>query len=44
MRYLDVCAGISASSVAWQPLGREAAAYSEIAAVDALEQGERIVA
>lgn len=30
MRYLDVCAGISASSVAWKPLGWEAAAYSEI--------------
>jgi len=32
MRYLDVCAGISASSVAWKPLGWEAAAYSEIEA------------
>jgi DNA (cytosine-5)-methyltransferase 1 len=30
MRYLDVCAGISASTVAWKPLGWEAAAYSEI--------------
>lgn len=30
MRYLDVCAGISASSVAWKPLGWDAAAYSEI--------------
>jgi DNA (cytosine-5)-methyltransferase 1 len=30
MRYLDVCAGISASSVAWKPLGWKAAAYSEI--------------
>ena len=30
MRYLDVCAGISASSVAWKSLGWEAAAYSEI--------------
>lgn len=32
IRYLDVCAGISASTVAWQPLGWEAAAYSEIEA------------
>jgi DNA (cytosine-5)-methyltransferase 1 len=32
MRYLDVCAGISASTVAWKPLGWEAAAYSEIEA------------
>lgn len=32
MRYLDVCAGISASTVAWRPLGWEAAAYSEIEA------------
>lgn len=32
MRYLDVCAGISASSVAWKPLGWESAAYSEIEA------------
>ena len=32
LRYLDVCAGISASSVAWKPLGWEAAAYSEIEA------------
>lgn len=30
MRYLDVCAGISASTVAWKPLGWQAAAYSEI--------------
>jgi DNA (cytosine-5)-methyltransferase 1 len=30
VRYLDVCAGISASTVAWKPLGWEAAAYSEI--------------
>jgi len=30
MRYLDVCAGISASTVAWKPLGWEASAYSEI--------------
>lgn len=30
MRYLDVCAGISASTVAWKPLGWEAAAHSEI--------------
>ena len=32
LRYLDVCAGISASTVAWRPLGWEAAAYSEIEA------------
>lgn len=32
MRYLDVCAGISASTVAWKPLGWDAAAYSEIEA------------
>jgi DNA (cytosine-5)-methyltransferase 1 len=32
MRYLDVCAGISASTVAWKPRGWEAAAYSEIEA------------
>lgn len=30
MRYLDVCAGISAASVAWKPLGWRAVAYSEI--------------
>lgn len=28
--YLDVCAGISASTVAWKPMGWRAAAYSEI--------------
>lgn len=32
LRYLDICAGISASTVAWKPLGWEAAAYSEIEA------------
>jgi len=32
MRYLDVCAGISASTVAWKSLGWQAAAYSEIEA------------
>jgi DNA (cytosine-5)-methyltransferase 1 len=32
VRYLDVCAGISASTVAWRPLGWQAAAYSEIEA------------
>ncbi|WP_375272086.1 DNA cytosine methyltransferase [Sphingomonas sp.] len=32
LRYLDVCAGISASTVAWKPLGWIAAAYSEIEA------------
>ena len=31
-RYLDVCAGISASTVGWAPLGWEAAAYSEVEA------------
>lgn len=30
LRYLSVCAGIEAASVAWQPLGWELAAYSEI--------------
>lgn len=30
MRYLDVCAGISAATVAWKPLGWQAVAYSEI--------------
>ena len=30
MRYLSVCAGIEAASVAWHPLGWEAAAFSEI--------------
>ena len=30
MRYLSVCAGIEATSVAWHDLGWEAAAYSEI--------------
>lgn len=32
MRYLDVCAGISAPTVAWKPLGWQAAAYAEIEA------------
>lgn len=31
MRYLSVCSGIEAASVAWEPLGWEAAAFSEIA-------------
>ena len=30
MRYLSVCSGIEAASVAWHPLGWEAAAFSEI--------------
>jgi len=30
MTYLSVCSGIEAATVAWQPLGWEAAAYSEI--------------
>jgi DNA (cytosine-5)-methyltransferase 1 len=32
MRYLSVCAGIEAASVAWHPLGWEPAAFSEIEA------------
>jgi len=32
MRYLSVCSGIEAATVAWHPLGWEAAAYSEIEA------------
>ena len=30
MRYVSVCSGIEACSVAWEPLGWEAAAYAEI--------------
>jgi len=30
MRFLSVCSGIEAASVAWQPLGWKAAAFSEI--------------
>jgi DNA (cytosine-5)-methyltransferase 1 len=30
MRYLSVCSGIEACSVAWEPLGWQAAGYSEI--------------
>jgi DNA (cytosine-5)-methyltransferase 1 len=30
MRYLSVCAGIEAATVAWHHLGWQAAAYSEI--------------
>jgi DNA (cytosine-5)-methyltransferase 1 len=30
MRYLSVCSGIEAASVAWHPLGWEAVAYSEV--------------
>lgn len=30
LTYLDVCAGISASTVAWKPLGWRAVAYSEV--------------
>ena len=30
MKYLSVCSGIDAATVAWHPLGWEAAAYSEI--------------
>jgi DNA (cytosine-5)-methyltransferase 1 len=32
LRYLSVCSGIEAATVAWHPLGWEAAAYSEIEA------------
>jgi DNA (cytosine-5)-methyltransferase 1 len=32
MRYLSVCSGIEAATVAWHPLGWEAAAFSEIEA------------
>ena len=32
MRYLSVCSGIEAASVAWEPLGWKAAAFSEIEA------------
>ena len=30
MRYLSVCSGIEAASIAWEPLGWEAAAFAEI--------------
>ena len=30
MKYLSVCSGIEAATVAWHPLGFEAFAYSEI--------------
>jgi site-specific DNA-cytosine methylase len=30
LRYLSVCSGIEAATVAWHPLGWRAAAYSEI--------------
>src|SRR5690606_21884900 len=30
MRYLSVCSGIEAATVAWEPLGWKAAAFSEI--------------
>ena len=30
MRYLSVCSGIEAATVAWQPLGWEAVAYAEV--------------
>jgi DNA (cytosine-5)-methyltransferase 1 len=32
LRYLSVCSGIEAATVAWHPLGWEAAAFSEIEA------------
>jgi len=31
MRYLSVCSGIEAATLAWQPLGWQAVGYSEIA-------------
>lgn len=30
MKYLSVCSGIEAASVAWEPLGWEPVAFSEI--------------
>lgn len=30
MRYLSVCSGIEAASVAWRPLGWQPVAFSEI--------------
>lgn len=30
MRYISVCSGIEAASVAWEPLGWKPAAFSEI--------------
>jgi DNA (cytosine-5)-methyltransferase 1 len=30
MKYLSLCSGIEAATVAWHPLGWEAVAYSEI--------------
>ena len=30
MRYLSVCSGIEAATVAWRPLGWQAVAFSEI--------------
>jgi DNA (cytosine-5)-methyltransferase 1 len=30
MRYLSICSGIEAASIAWQPLGMRAAAFAEI--------------
>jgi site-specific DNA-cytosine methylase len=35
VRYLSVCSGIEAATVAWHPLGWEAFAYSEIEAFPA---------
>src|SRR5690242_601463 len=32
LRYLSVCSGIEAATVAWHPLGWQAAAFSEIEA------------
>lgn len=42
MRYLSVCSGIEAASVAWHPLGWRAAWVSEIEALAA--KGLRVVA
>ena len=32
MRYLSVCSGIEAASVAWHPLGWEPVAFAEVEA------------
>lgn len=34
MRFLSVCSGIEAASVAWRPLGWQPVAFAEIAAAD----------
>ena len=35
MRYLSICSGIEAASVAWRPLGWQPVAFAEIAAFPA---------